>query len=61
MKIKNVKNFKNCLDLYLPKVVVAGRRDSTLFGVVDDTKTTKFCWPRLRGALHLSHFDLCRL
>ena len=29
------KSFKT-VDLYLPKLVVAGRRDSTLFGVVDD-------------------------
>ena len=58
MKIKNVKNFKNRLKtvyLYLPKLVVTGRRDSTLFVVVNDTnKTTKFCWPRLRTALYLS-------
>ena len=41
--------------LYPPKLVVTGRRDSTLFVVVNDTKkTTKFCWPRLRSALYLS-------
>ena len=41
--------------LYLPKLVVTGQRDSTLFVVVNDTnKTTKFCWPRLRSALYLS-------
>ena len=35
------KSLKN-RELYLPKLVVAGRRDSTVFGVVDDTTTTKF-------------------
>ena len=49
IKFKELQKSLKTVDLFLPKLVVAGRRDSTLFGVVDDTKTTKFCWPRLRS------------
>ena len=58
MKIKKCKELQKSLKnsvFILPKLVVTGRRDSTLFGVVNDTnKTTKFCWPRLRRALYLT-------
>ena len=42
---ENAKDFKNSLKQWIytcRSLWIAGRRDSTLFGVVDDTKTTKF-------------------
>ena len=44
-RIKNAKDFKNRLKQWIytcRSLWIAGRRDSTLFGVVDDTTTTKF-------------------
>ena len=42
---ENAKDFKNSLKQWIytcRSLWIAGRRDSTLFGVVDDTTTTKF-------------------